>query len=665
MLSLIVAADDSFIPAGFDALGAEIEHAASLPNAADIDRGRPTAIIVSPEWRDADPLMLRALASRAALIMAGAPGEPHPPGGVLTELAVSWIPARASGPLALAALRGALRHAEAVSAGHARHDEMTELSRIGVALSTERNLNELLKLILSQARRLVSADAGSLYLVEPSVGEVSTTMRFTLAQNDTLPDLPFRERTVAINSRSLAGYVAVSGDPLTIADVYEIGTDVPYHFNRAFDEQVGYRTKSMLVIPMRSHRDEIVGVLQLINRKRDADERLDSADKVDVQVIPFDEHSVALASALASQAAVAIENSKLYKEIEGLFDGFVKASIHTIEQRDPTTSGHSSRVTTYTMGLARTLNKGLGKGAYVNTRFSEQELKELNYACLLHDFGKVTVREAVLQKEKKLYPGSLDQIRFRFVYLLQLLDIECERRRTEFLETNGRNGFEETSAKIDEYRRQRRDELQKMLDAVIRANEPSILAQGAFDELRTLAAKTFVDFAGTEQHLLSDEELGFLSIRRGNLNDRERKEIESHATQSYAFLTRIPWTSELRDIPDIVWGHHEKLNGRGYPRGIGADQLRVQTRMMTIADIYDALTASDRPYKKAVSAERAIDILREEAREGALDQDLLDTFIEHRIWEEVADEVRQNTREARLTGAVAPAPTPTSNRRIE
>src|SRR5688572_9760736 len=156
MLSLIVAADDSFIPGGFDALGAEIEHAAALPGAAEIDRARPTAIIVAPAWRDGDPLQLKALASRAALVMAGAPGEPHPPAGVLAELAVAWIPAKASGPVALAALRGALRHAEAVSAGHARHDEMTELARIGVALSTERNLTELLKLILSQARRLLS-----------------------------------------------------------------------------------------------------------------------------------------------------------------------------------------------------------------------------------------------------------------------------------------------------------------------------------------------------------------------------------------------------------------------------------------------------------------------------------------------------------------------------
>jgi HD-GYP domain-containing protein (c-di-GMP phosphodiesterase class II) len=532
---------------------------------------------------------------------------------------------------------------------------MTELARIGVALSTVRDLTTLLKLILSQARRLVTADAGSLYLVERNHDGAATTMRFTLAQNDTLPDLPFRERTVAINARSVAGYVAVSGEPLTITDVYDIGTDVPYHFNRAFDEQVGYRTKSMLVIPMRSHRDEIVGVLQLINRKRDPDVRLDSAGTVDAAVIPFDEHTVELASALASQAAVAIENSRLYEEIERLFEGFVSASIHTIEQRDPTTSGHSARVTAYTMGLADVLNRGLGKGRYTEARLTAEELRELKYACLLHDFGKVTVREAVLQKEKKLYPGSLDRIRGRFEYLLQVLDIECERKRNDYLLTRGRDGFDAESARIDDERRARRDELQHMLDTILRSNEPTVLAEGAFDELRTLAARTYVDFSGCEQPLISEEELGFLSIRRGNLDERERKEIESHASQSYAFLSRIPWTGELRDIPDIVWGHHEKLNGRGYPRGIGSDDLRLQTRMMTIADIFDALTASDRPYKKAVSHARALEILRDEAREGALDVDLLETFIEARVWEAVADEVRPKTREARLTGTLPPA----------
>jgi HD-GYP domain-containing protein (c-di-GMP phosphodiesterase class II) len=654
VIPLLVVADESCVPSGFRALGVDVEHATVLPAAADIDRTRPTAIVLSHAWRETDPAALRALAARAAIVVAGAPGETHPPNGIISDLAVGWLPWGADERVATATLRGALLHADAVSAGQARHDELSELTRIGVALSTERNLTTLLSLILSQARRLVSADAGSLYLVERHAGEVASTMRFTLLQNDTLPDLPFRERTMAINSRSLAGYVAVSGQPLVIDDVYEIGSDVPYHFNRSFDEQVGYRTQSVAVIPMRSHRDEIVGVLQLINRKRDADVHLTGPEANEAQVVPFDEHTVALVSALASQAAVAIENNRLYEDIERLFEGFVTASVHTIEQRDPTTSGHSFRVTLYTMGLADALNRGLGRGQYANTRFTPQELRELNYAGTLHDFGKVTVRENVLQKAKKLYDWDLNAVRHRFDHMAQQIELASERERAAHLLAHGRDGYDEANARIDEHRRAQRDELSRMLDTVLRSNEPTILAEGAFDELKAIAARSYVDEAGVEQPLLTEEDLRFLSIRRGNLDDRERKEIESHATQSYAFLTRIPWTSELRDIPDIVWGHHEKLNGRGYPRGIGADQLRVQTRMMTIADIFDALTASDRPYKKAVSYERAINILREEARDGALDVDLLETFIEQKVWEAVAPQVREKTREARQTGAVPP-----------
>jgi HD-GYP domain-containing protein (c-di-GMP phosphodiesterase class II) len=310
-------------------------------------------------------------------------------------------------------------------------------------------------------------------------------------------------------------------------------------------------------------------------------------------------------------------------------------------------------VTAYTIGLADALNRGVGRGAYANTRFTPGQRRELQYACLLHDFGKVAVREAVLQKQKKLYSADLDAVRHRFAYLLQALDVACERERIDHLLAHGKDGFDAISAQIEEHRRARRDELHHMLDAILRANEPSILAEGAFEELQALTERTFVDPGGVEQQLLSDDELRYLSIRRGNLDDRERKEIESHASQSYAFLTRIPWTHELRDIPDIVWGHHEKLNKRGYPRGIGAEDLRLQTRMMTIADIFDALTASDRPYKRAVPPARAIEILREEVRDGALDGDLLETFVDAKVWEAVADEVREKTREARQTGTVA------------
>lgn len=647
---LLVVADDSPIAARLDGLDATVSRRATLPDANDIDPARPTTVVLAPAWREGEPAALKALAGRAAIVIEGAPGETTPPDGAVGEHATGWLRADETPSGTRSLLRAAFRHAQSVTEANARHDELRELTRIGVALSTERDLTALLRMILSQARRLSSADAGSLYLVDRPEQGVPTTMRFALAQNHTLPDLPFREATVPIDATSLAGYAAVSGKPLVLDDVYELGPDAPYRFNRSFDEKVGYRTKSILVLPMKSHRDEVVGVLQLINRKRDADELLRGPEAIQRLVLPFDDHIVALVSSMASQAAVAIENGRLYDDITRLFKGIVEAAVHAIEQRDPTTSGHSFRVTAYTMGIAEAINRGQGCGRYRETRFTSDELNELRYACMLHDFGKVAVREAVLQKEKKLYPADLAAIRHRFAYMLQAIDLACERDRVEYLLQHGPSGYSAINARIEEQRQQQREELHRILDAILRANEPSILPAEAVDELRSFTMRTFTGPGIIDQPLLTEDEHRYLSIRRGNLDQRERLEIESHATQSHAFLSRIPWTREFRDIPDIVWGHHEKLNGTGYPRGIGASELRVQTRMMTIADIFDALTAADRPYKRAVPPERAIEILREEARDGALDADLLDTFIHARVWESVADEVKQRTRDARRTG---------------
>ena len=251
------------------------------------------------------------------------------------------------------------------------------------------------------------------------------------------------------------------------------------------------------------------------------------------------------------------------------------------------------------------------------------------------------MREQVLVKQKKLYPWDLDIIRHRFAYLLQAADLQYERERANYLATHGESGYGSAAQELNDIRRQRRDELQKFLDSIVHANEPSLMPEGTFDELRDINQHKYIDFDGVERPLLRDEELRFLMIRKGNLDDRERREIESHVTHTFRFLEQIPWTRELKGIPDIAYGHHEKLNGRGYPRAITADAIPVQTRMMTISDIFDALTATDRPYKRAVPNERALDILSGEAKEGLLDADLLDAFIQARVYESVTAQRRK------------------------
>jgi HD-GYP domain-containing protein (c-di-GMP phosphodiesterase class II) len=620
----------------------EVRRVPVLPTAASLDPSRPTVIVLDRTLlasAAAERRSFEDVAELAALVGWGDPDEPAPREDFPCDLLTSFIPGGAAVGTVIAQLRGAFRHAATLVAARAarqqeqeRYHELTELTRVGLALSTERDLVTLLDMILSQARRLTNSDAGSVYLVERGTnGGPPTGLRFKASQNHSLPNLPLHEFTVPVDHTSLSGYTAATGEPLVIPDVYLLPDDLSYKQNRSFDEKFGYRTKSMLVIPMKTHRDEIVGVLQLLNRKRSSDTRLNAPDKVQWEVISYDRRSVELVTALASQAAVAIENSLLYEDIEKLFEGFVTAAVTAIESRDPTTHGHSGRVATMSVGLAEAVDRA-GSGPYHGLRFTREQLRELRYAGLLHDFGKVGVREQVLVKEKKLYPSDLALIEHRFAFLVQGAELEFERARSTHLLKRGRERYDESVATLESRLRARRLELERFRQAILRANEPTILAEGSFDELQRIANETWTDNFGEEQPMLTERELRFLSITKGNLDEEERREIESHVSHTFRFLQQIPWTRELRGIPSIAYGHHEKLNGLGYPRQIGAEQIPVQTRMMTIADIYDALTANDRPYKRAVSADRALDILHDEAKAGLLDRDLLCTFVDARVY---------------------------------
>ncbi|MBP7550434.1 MAG: GAF domain-containing protein, partial [Gemmatimonadaceae bacterium] len=571
-----------FAPAGralaaFPALGSgnalDVRRVEALPAAEALDPERPTVVLLDATLaeRSGGPGALGALAAYVAFVGLGEEGEDAPSPLMEAVALTSWLPADASRGQGNAALQGAMRHArsliEAYRASRLEQQsafDLRELSRVGAALSEERNLDTLLELILSQSLQLSNADAGSLYLMERDAQKNPSTLRFKLSQNITLPELPFTEFTIPIDHSSLAGYVASTGDPLMMNDVYLLPDQVTYRFNRSFDEKFGYRTKSMLVLPMRTHRDEIIGVLQLINRKRDGERQLTSLDVVEEQVLPFDQRSADLVAALAAQAAVAIENSRLYEDIERLFEGFVTAAVTAIEARDPTTSGHSFRVATLTTNLAEAVDH-VGDGPYSGVKFSREQIREIRYAGLLHDFGKVGVREQVLVKQKKLYGHDLTILRHRFHSLLQQADLEYERERAEHLLDHGPSDYKEVVAHLDLIRRERREQLSRWLDAIVRANEPTILPEGSFEELQEIGQQTFIDFDGIERALLGEDELRFLMINKGNLDPRERREIESHVTHTYRFLEQIPWTRELSGIPKIAFGHHEKLDGTGYP----------------------------------------------------------------------------------------------------
>ena len=520
--------------------------------------------------------------------------------------------------------------------------EMEELNRIGVALSETHDVSALLEMILSKAREITGADAGSLYLVEETrpdaleAGRGDRHLRFKLTQNDSL-QFPFAEFVLPMREDSLAGYTAVRGEVINLADAHHIPRGRPYRFNRRYDEETGYRTRSLLTLPMKNGRGEVIGVLQLINCKLHPAARLTSPEAVAREVRPFSERAVRLTLSLASQAAVAYENSRLYQDIETLFEGFVQAAVTAIEQRDPTTSGHSQRVSQMTLGLAEVVDR-VETGAYAATHFTPEQMKEIRYAALLHDFGKVGVREEVLVKAKKLYPTQMNIIAHRFDYLYKDLEARLEREKFQALLELERAEALSRIASLEEEYRLRRADLENALRAIVQANEPTVLPAGQFDHLFEIARQTYRDPRGVERPVLTPEEVRFLSIPKGSLDPDERAQIESHVIHSFNFLLQIPWTKEIREIPRIVRAHHEKLNGTGYPYKLKADEIPVQAKIMTICDIFDALSAADRPYKKAVPPERALDILEMSVKEQELDPDLYRLFLEAKIFNQTSQD---------------------------
>jgi HD-GYP domain-containing protein (c-di-GMP phosphodiesterase class II) len=532
--------------------------------------------------------------------------------------------------------------------------ELEELNRVGIALSETRDVERLLTLILLKAREITGADAGSLYLVEQAGGgagasaanalndvEKTRQLRFRLTQNDSV-QFPYTEHTLPITESSMAGYCALHGEVIELADAYRIPKSRPFQFNSSFDEQAGYRTRSLITLPMKNGKGEVLGVLQLINCKRNPKARLTNANAVRRHVHPFPERAVRLGLSLASQAAVAYENSQLYRDIENLFDGFVNASVKAIEQRDPTTSGHSQRVCQMTMALAEAVDRE-PKGPYADLRFSREQMKELRYATLLHDFGKVGVREEVLVKAKKLYPLQYSRLLDRFDYIRRDIEARIAEQKVELLLGHPRKKEAEALARLktlDDEGNRLIAELDRYAEFITRVNEPTILPSSEFELLAEISQKTYHDPRGVERPYITSEEQRFLSIPRGSLDKDERLQIELHVTHSFNFLAQIPWTPEYRAIPEIARAHHEKLNGKGYPNSLTAAEIPVQAKIMTICDIFDALSASDRPYKRAVPTDRALEILKLCVRDEEIDAELFRLFLDAQVYRLVSKVVQ-------------------------
>jgi HD-GYP domain-containing protein (c-di-GMP phosphodiesterase class II) len=567
-----------------------------------------------------------------ALILLGI-GQSAPQG--LADISIS-LPADAS-PAALrhllhlamenVALKQAVRQHE--EQARRQHRQFEELNRIGIALSAERDIGKLQEFILTTMRQLTNADGASLWL--KTVGDDGLPKLFLASSQNTSIDNTYQAFKVPVDEKSVVGYTVTVGTSQIYDDAYNPPPGKPQG-GKGFDQQYGYRTKSMLTVPMRNYNHEVVGAVQLINAKRSFENKLTVANVPD-EVVSFRPEDLEMIESIASQAAVAIDNKNLLDSIQALFDGFVQASVTAIEQRDPSTAGHSGRVEALTTSLAGEVTR-IDVGRYRDVYLTDDQLKELRYACLLHDFGKVGVREHILIKAKKLMPGQLEVIEARFEAVERSVQVKYATEKLEAM----RRGDAGASFLADIDKRLEEDlvQLNTWIQGIVAANEPSVLPEDKASMLEFLSQQTYYDMAGKAHPMLDPQEFRFLSIRKGTLDPQERLEMESHVTHSFHFLSKIPWTPLMRGVPEIAYGHHEKLDGTGYPRGLTGDDIPIQARMMTISDIYDALTAQDRPYKRAVPAVKAIDILKNEASEGKLDPDLLDVFIAKRVYDGTA-----------------------------
>ncbi|HOO73552.1 MAG TPA: HD domain-containing phosphohydrolase [Spirochaetota bacterium] len=528
--------------------------------------------------------------------------------------------------------------------------DQDDLINIGKALSSEKDPDNLLRLILFLSKKITGADAGSIYLVEEDEAG-RQWLRFKYSHTFSR-EIPLEEFIMDLNTQSIAGYVAVTGEVLNIPDAYNIPEEAPYSFNSSFDRKNSYISRSMLVVPMRNHVDEIIGVIQLINSKEDINSKvssgneafeiiLNSNDDFNRFVVTFETKYDSLMEAIAGQAAVALENNRLIQQIQKQFEEFVKASVTAIESRDPATSGHSFRVADLCKEMAYAVNR-VSDGYLGAYHFSESAVRELELAALLHDFGKVYIDLAIFQKSKKLFPKDFENLKLRFDFLYRCLELECVNREMERLRQD--SDTHETRACFDDMLFERNEVLKNIRtikDKIVRMNEPAVtdedpeeILASMFRDIESIECR---DIDGNAMRVISDCDRANLSIKRGSLNADERREIESHVVHTYNFVSRIPWPPEFKRIPEIALRHHEKLDGSGYPGGLsGRESISLQSRIMAIADIYDALSAKDRPYKKAVPLETTLNILRKEAEQGKLDPDLVDLFISCRIYERVS-----------------------------
>ena len=493
---------------------------------------------------------------------------------------------------------------------------LDELNAIGSALSSERDINRLLEIILVAAKRITHADAGTLYLLDAE----QQVLRFEIIRTDTLgiamggtSGKPISFTPIRLyddagkpNHATVVAYAALSGRTVNIPDAY---TAQGYDFSgtKVFDQKTGYRSTSFLTVPMLDHEGEIIGVLQLIN----------ALEPHNRAIVPFTEDDVHLTESLASQAAIALTNRRLIKQLEDLFESLIKLINTAIDDKSPYTGGHCERVPELTMLLAEAVNR-TERGAFKDFSMSERDKYELRIAGLLHDCGKITTPVHVVDKATKL------QTLFDRIHLLDTR-FEVLKRDAEIAMLKGEMSADEYAARLHQL-----DADREFLRHCNIGGE--FMSDEAMQRVRQIAAYRWRDTEGKESNFLSEDEADNLNIRAGTLTADERQIINHHINVTIKMLESLSWPRHLKNVPEFAGGHHERMDGKGYPKGLTREQMSLQARMMGIADIFEALTAKDRPYKKGKTLTESLSILGKMMLGGHIDPDLFDVFVREKVY---------------------------------
>ena len=512
-------------------------------------------------------------------------------------------------------------------------EQISNLSRIGLALSKERDMSKLLEMILLEAKRISNSDGGTLYMMTDD-----KKLKFEIMMTDSLDfhmggtsgeNIPFYPVKLydddgEPNNSMVAAYVGLTGETVNIEDAYKAeGFD--FSGTKMFDEKTGYHSKSFLTVPLKNHEDEIIGVLQLLNAQTNKNKK----------IIEFTSEIQGKVEALASQAAVAITNKNLIKDLENLFESFIKLIASAIDAKSPYTGGHCERVPEITMMLAEAVHQ-TSTGPFADFKLSDQEMYELKIAAWLHDCGKVATPEFVVDKSTKLETiyDRIHEVETRFVVLQR--DYEIKKLKKELLiERDSSLSSKVKKEKIDSLQKEYRSTMRRIKKELLFVKESNIGGEFMSDDKKQKIhdiAKYRWKPNGKMQNFLSDDEIYNLTIPRGTLTPEERQVINDHIVVTINMLDELPYPKHLRNIPEFAGGHHEKLDGTGYPKGLTKNEMSVQARIMAIADIFEALTARDRPYKKGKTLSQAMRILGFMKDDAHIDVDLFDIFVKKKIY---------------------------------